>query len=309
MKKSIKFNDLSREWLEIKKFSVKESTFAKYKNILTTHLDNLFESKNLEELNDNDYRHLFSKIFDEKSISISLKKSIYLVLKSILDLGEKKYGLEHVDLSYVKIKSEKNDVQVLTDEEKKILSNYCQENLNYGTLSIYLSMYTGMRIGEICGLNWSDIDLENRVIYVTKTTQRLPSENKSDTKTINKICTPKTKTSKREVVMTDFLVDYLLIYKNTLRPESDECFLITNSLKIPEVRNVQRNFRRICQKLDININFHILRHTFATNCVKYDIDIKTLSELLGHSNVSTTLNLYVHPSLEYKKQQINKIPK
>lgn len=303
------FKQISREWLELKRLSIKYSTYIKYKNIVCCHLDNIYDNKDINDWNQEDYYTWYKEILDKESLSSSSKRSINYVFKSILNYGEETYHMKHIDFSYMKTSSEKHDIYVLSDDECKKLSNYCLQNINYTTLSIYISMYSGMRIGEICGLKWEDIDLENHLIFVSRTVQRIKVENSKDIKTKKMVFSPKTPSSKRIVVMTDFLVEYLFLYKKIMTPLSKEYYVISNSLDIPEVRNVQRNFKRICHKLDIDLNFHALRHSFATNCIKYNIDVKTLSELLGHSNISTTLNLYVHPTIEYKREQINKIPK
>ena len=109
--------------------------------------------------------------------------------------------------------------------------------------------------------------------------------------------------------MTDYLTEYLMTYKLIMKPKEENYFIITNSQEIPEVRNIQRNFKIICDSLKIKLSFHGLRHSFATKCIESNADYKTVSVLLGHSNISVTMNLYVHPSLEYKRAQINKITK
>lgn len=304
----INFKRISREWLEYKKVSVKYSTYIKYKNVVYHYLDNMYEKKDIYQWNENDYYKWYKKLL-EKELSKSMLRSIHYVLKDILIYGERVYHLKHTDLSYMKITGNKQKIRILSDNERDKLSNYCQDNINFTTLSIYMSMYTGMRIGEICGLKWKDIDLDNSIIMISRTVQRIEDDSFSYKKTKKMVFSPKTQSSKRIVVLTDFLVEYLNNYKKLMIPLSEDYFIISNSLEIPEVRNIQRNFKRICIKFDIDINFHSLRHSFATNCIKYNIDIKTLSELLGHSNISTTMNLYVHPSIDYKKEQIRKIPK
>jgi len=306
---AVSFHTISREWLEYKKISVKYSTYIKYKNIVYHHLDYIYEKKDMNQWNESDYRQWYKGLLEEQQLSISMLRSILYVLKDILVYGERAYHIRHIDFSYMKIIGNKQNIRILSDHESKKLSSYCLNHINFTTISIYISMYTGMRIGEICGLKWEDIDLKNNLIMISRTVQRIEDDNYQDTKTKKMVFSPKTQSSERIVVLTDFLVEYLNIYKGLMNPLSEDCFVISNSLEIPEVRNIQRNFKRICIKLNIDVNFHALRHSFATNCVRYDIDIKTLSELLGHSSIATTLNLYVHPSIEYKKEQIKKIPR
>lgn len=121
------------------------------------------------------------------------------------------------------------------------------------------------------------------------------------------ILEPKTHTSKRIVPMPSFIIDFLKIYYKNQTNTKKEYYIYTNSKKLPDPRNIQYHFHKICKELKIESNYHTLRHTYATNCVMNNIDIKSLSEMLGHSNVSITLELYVHSSLEFKKVQVNKL--
>lgn len=302
------FKKLSYEWIETKRLSVKYSTYIKYKNIINNHLLKLYDNREIENWKEEDYKIWYLSFVKREDLSKSMKMSIKYVLKSILIYSEEKYHLKHINLTFMKITTDKQEVCVLNEDEIKKLSVYCQKNINTTALAIYISMYTGMRIGEICGLKWEDIFFDEGIIYVKRTVQRIQKENSCRSKTEKMIFSPKTRSSRRIVVLSDFLIDYIINYKRVFGPSSQNCFIISNSLEIPEVRNLQRNFKNVCSFLGLKINFHVLRHSFATNCIKYDIDIKTISELLGHSNISTTLNLYVHPSIEHKRKQINKMP-
>lgn len=308
MEENNQFNKISREWLKVKRLSVKYSTYIKYKNIIQLYLDDFYSGKDINEYDDEDYYEFFNNLMNNRHLSNSLINSLRFVLKAILTYGEKKYNLQLVHFPDIKLPNNKLDVKVLSREETQLLSSYCQSNVNSETLAIYLSMYTGMRLGEICGLKWEDIDFDKGLIYVSRTVQRIENENNEESKTCKMVFEPKTQSSKRIIVMADFLNEYLRAYKFFIRYQSDH-YIISNSLEIPEPRNIQRKFKRICKKLDIDLNFHSLRHSFATNCISYGVDMKALSEILGHSSISTTMNLYVHPSLEYKREQMNKIPK
>ncbi|WP_296874799.1 site-specific integrase [Thomasclavelia sp.] len=309
MNEKISFVELSNEWLEVKKFSVKYSTRIKYKNIINVYLKELFYIEDITEIDESNCRDYFEKLISNYLLSKSSIKIIRYVLRSILNYGKDVYDIKDINFSYFKISENKLPICVLSDEEKDKMVNYCLSNTSYTTVAIYISLYTGMRIGEVCGLKWEDIDFKNQTISVVRTVQRIKDEDSKNSKTSKMIFEPKTQSSKRVIVMTDFLAEFLLAYKAESNPKSSKTFIISNSLEIPEPRNVQRNFKKICGLLDIKATFHILRHTFATNCVKYGMDVKILSELLGHSSITTTMNLYVHPTLDYKKEQINKIPK
>ena len=169
-------------------------------------------------------------------------------------------------------------------------------------------MYGGLRIGEFSGLKWKDIDFDNDLIRVERTVERLKAPANSATKTQLMLMDPKTATSKRIIPIPSFVMEYVKKYYQH-HAIDDEHFIYTNSKNISDPRSIQYGFHRICKLYNFKSNFHSLRHTYATNCVMNNIDIKSLSEMLGHSKVSTTLNLYVHSSLDFKKTQINKIEK
>lgn len=305
-----KFSKIAQEWLKIKKLSIKASTYVKYRINIENHLNDLFVDKDIDEWNDIDYYDLFEKLLDEGEFSRSTIKAFRTILKSILQYGEEEYGLKHINLSRIKLHRDQQHVKVLTNEEAIRLSNYCEKNINYKTVPAYIALYTGLRIGEVCGLKWEDIDLKNNEINVNRAAHRITNYNdvNKSSSTILTLDLPKTKTSARKVIMPDYLSKYLATYKK-MNQGKESSFVITNSDTIPEPRTVERRFERICHLLDIDLKFHELRHTYATNCLKYDMDTKTVSQQLGHSDISTTLDLYVHPDYSHIKKQVKKFKK
>ena len=182
------------------------------------------------------------------------------------------------------------------------MEDYISEYNNRTTVGIALTMSTGMRIGELCGLQWEDIDLEKRILTVRKTMQRIKSPNgKNRTKLI--ISDPKSESSKRSIPLTKKMVDYLTQFKG----ESDE-YILSGKEKPVEPRTMQYRFSKILKNVNLpSVHFHALRHMFASTCVKLAFDVKTLSELLGHSNVEITLNRYVHSSSEQKREYMERL--
>ena len=237
------------------------------------------------------------------NLSTSIVNSIQCTLKAIYRYGERTHGLKKLDFNVIKFSQKSKTKEPLTLEKEMIIWQYCLNNKERISLAMSLGLYAGLRIGEICALKWEDIDLENSMISITKTVQRLKSEN-HEQKTQLYILEPKSTSSIRSVILPDFLTEYLKKY-NYL---NNKDFFILSNKEIPvDPRIIQKNFRKICKANDIDATFHTLRHTYATNCIKTNIDVKTLSETLGHANVNITLNRYVHTSLDFKKQQINKI--
>ena len=305
-KENVRF--ICDEWLEIKRLSIKYSSYVKYKKIITMYLFPFFEKNEPEDINEVLIAKFFLSLTNEKKLSASTLHSIKNVLSSIYIYGEQKYKLKHIDFTIVKIPSSKKISKTLSKVEENALSHYCFSNSNSTAIAILLGLYAGLRIGEICALQWKDIDFKQELIIISKTAQRLQCENDSKSKTKLMLLTPKTISSNRYVIIPEFLNDYLSNYSTLLNIQDDNLnyYLLSNSLDPIEPRTIQRRFEKICEELGFKSNFHALRHTYATNCIKLGIDVKTVSEMLGHSNVSTTLNRYVHPSLEYKKEQINK---
>lgn len=175
------------------------------------------------------------------------------------------------------------------------------------SLGIYISLSTGLRIGEICALKWSDIDVADGTITVQRTIERIyvvEGEKKHTELVIN---TPKTVNSCREIPMSKEL---LAMVKPMKKVVNGDFYVLTNDDKPTEPRTYRNYYNRLMEKLDIpKLKYHGLRHSFATRCIEAGCDYKTVSVLLGHSNISTTLNLYVHPNMEQKKRCINKMLK
>lgn len=163
-------------------------------------------------------------------------------------------------------------------------------------------MTTGIRIGELCALQWRDIDFEKRILTVRKTIQRIqcPTET-SKTKLI--ITNPKSESSQRKIPIPDCIMGFLRRFKG-----NDEDFLMTGTAKPLEPRAMQYRFQTILKNAKLpSVHFHALRHMFASNCVKFGFDVKALSELLGHSSVEITLNRYVHSSFEQKQEYMKRL--
>lgn len=307
MQTNKKFLLVAKEWLELKKMSVKYSSYVKYETVILKHIVPFFDNYILEQINDEIIVSFFKKLIDIEKYSNSTLHAIRYVMKSILEYAEKKYCIQTINFSFIKLNRTKKNLKVLSEDQKASLETYCFTHYEPISIAILIALYGGLRIGEVCALTWQDIDLNNGIITVTKTVERLKNKENMESKTILMILEPKTQTSKRIVPIPSFLKEYLYNYHNDLTISNKSSYLLTNSEKIPDPRTIQNQFQRLCQDYNFQINFHSLRHTYATHCVMQEVDLKSLSEMLGHSNVSTTLQLYVHSSLEFKMNQINKI--
>ena len=239
------------------------------------------------------------KFFLEKqNLSLSMKKTLLYILKASLKDAIKEKRRKALLFSNYFPTREKKEVIILGKDEQKRIENYIMSKNNLRHLFILLTLYTGLRIGEVCGLKWKDIDFEKETLKVERTILRIKS-NGSKTKLVASI--PKTITSKRMIPLPSFIIP--LLKKQDIIPEN---YILSRSNKLYDPRILEDSFKRLLKKLNIqSIHFHALRHTFATRCIEAKVDIKTLSELLGHSSIEITLKTYVHTSDTLKKESIH----
>lgn len=290
-------------WKTDKKQYVKKSTFSAYMLLIENHLLPAFGSKcNVEE------PELQAFVFQKLKEGLSQKsvKDILIVLKMVLKFGVKHKWLEHrqFDIQFP-TEHKKANIEVLSRAHQKKLMNYVQDHFTFRNLGIYICLSAGMRIGEICALTWEDIDIENGIIHIRRTIQRIYMIDAGIRKTELILDTPKTRNSIREIPMSRDLLKMLRPIKKIMNPNF---FVLTNDAKPTEPRTYRSYYKKFMQTLDMpQLKFHGLRHSFATRCIESKCDYKTVSVILGHSNISTTLNLYVHPNLEQKKKCIEQM--
>lgn len=294
------FENIAKEWVENKKTSIKESTYFNYIFIIEKYLEPEFRGKNIEKiLNYNYYIQQLLEKYSTKTV-----RDIISVLKAILKYYEIEYNCT-LNIKKINVpKLTKQRIEVLSVKEKTKLEKYCIEKSTLKTLGIVLCLNTGMRIGEICGLKWKNIDLDNRKIYIDRTIQRIYDKNKKISRIIEDI--PKTECSVRTIPINKKI--YSVLKKIRKNYKDNDYFLSGEENRLIEPRNYQYTFKSILEKNNIKpYKFHILRHTFATNCIEVGMDAKTLSEILGHSDVEVTLDVYVHSSDKIKKKYLEKL--
>lgn len=297
---NILLEEIAREWLIRTAVSKKRSTYIKYRRIYEKHLAEELTGISLADLSENGGMLQDKFCFENRKLSDSLTKSIYCVLNQILQYGNANY---HVNISLHDMPRRSKTlrpVNSLTQSEQICLLRKLYQNMDQCSLGILLCLSTGLRLGEICALKWSDIDLNGRILYVNRTVQRIAVDQQS-TKTVLWEDTPKSIFSKREIPIPDNIMPYLLSMKQPAE------YVISGDVPT-EPRTYQYRFQKILFEAGIaKHNFHILRHTFATNCISSGADIKSLSEILGHSSVYITLNRYVHPTIDTKRRHLNNL--
>ena len=202
----------------------------------------------------------------------------------------------------VSVKVKNAPLRVLTVQEQQILISELMEKLDFTGLGVYICLFTGIRVGELCTLTWDDISLENNMIHIHRTMQRIQTPD-CEKKTAILIAEPKSQCSIRDIPIAGTLREKLM--QQTVK----EGYVLTgNKNKYVEPRTMQNRFKAIAERCGIrDVHFHTLRHTFATRCIEVGFDVKSLSEILGHANVSITLNRYVHPSMELKQKNMDKL--
>lgn len=196
---------------------------------------------------------------------------------------------------------ERKEVVVLTIAEQKRLETQLLAEPTVTGLGILLSLNTGLRIGEACALSWADIDKDDNILSVTGTVIRKKAESGRGHMVID---VPKTPTSLRRIPIPSKLHSIL----GQMRALSPGGYVLSGNCMFVSPRTYEYRFHRILTKCGIrSINYHVLRHTFATRCIESGMDVKTLSELLGHANTTTTLNTYVHSSMDRKRVQMERL--
>ena len=290
-------------WKIDKKQYVKKSSFSAYVLLTENHLLPAFGTQtSIEEA------QVQAFVFQKLAQGLSQKtiKDILIVLKMVLKFGAKHKWLAYqaFDIQFPTVR-EKHSVEVLSRANQKKMMSYIQEHFTFRNLGVYICLSSGIRIGEVCALTWEDIDTENGVIKVRKTIQRIYLIEDGKRKTELILDTPKTKNSIREIPMSRDLLKMLKPFHKIVNPTF---FVLTNDAKPTEPRTYRSYYKKLMNTLAIpELKFHGLRHSFATRCIESNCDYKTVSVLLGHSNITTTLNLYVHPNLEQKKKAIDQM--
>lgn len=295
--------EIALAWRDDKRCYVKRSTFAAYVLILENHVLPSFGE--CDALNESLVQEFVLRKLDS-GLCIKTVKDILIVLKMVMRFGVKNGWMNYCewDIKYPTMEAN-NEIEVLTVSNHRKILDFIKRNFTFRNLGIYISLTTGLRIGEICGLKWSDIDAVNGTITVRRTIERIyiiDGESKHTELIVN---TPKTKNSCREIPMCKEL---MAIVKPLKKVVNEEFYVLTNEEKPTEPRTYRNYYHRLMKHLGIpRLKYHGLRHSFATRCIESNCDYKTVSVLLGHANITTTLNLYVHPNMEQKKRCISKM--
>lgn len=307
----IKCSDWLTEWLEKKRFVVKESTFIRYRNMIENHIRPALGEYPISKVSTDlmeriVHTWLSSGRLDCKGgLSVKSVTDLLLIIKEVFKYAQYSGVKIICNFDQITIKKTSHEMRVLSiNEEKQLISVLVKEMDRY-KLGVYICLFTGIRIGELCALKWGNISFSDKTLRIERTMQRLQKQEvQSVIKTQIIVTEPKSFAAIRTIPLPDFLID-------TIRPfagNANSFVLSGDCREYVEPRTMQNKFKKYLEEGQITpANFHSLRHTFATRCVEMGFDIKSLSEILGHSSVKITLDKYVHSSMEQKRTNMEKL--
>lgn len=309
MDEDCRITDLCGDWQEEIKYRVKPSTYACYSTIIQKHILPAIGGIQLKEFT-NGRLISFIKSEQDRGLAGSTLRLILFLIKSIIRHGEEKGRYPAEALRYYVPRARNTAMKLMSQDNFRMLTQRLLAPRNNFELGLLISFCTGIRVGELCGLQWGDVDFENGYLRVRRTVSRIRNTNLAgipeagkDMRTLLYIGEPKTSTSLRDIPLPDFMLPRL-----REKQRGNSLYLLTGSEKCMEPRGVQRRFKNLLRKCGIpDINIHSLRHTFASHWIENGFDSKALSEILGHSSVKITMDIYVHCNMNQKKNYMNQM--
>lgn len=301
---SATFGSLSVSWLQDRQGAVKKSTYSAYSYCVKAHILPLMGEIPLSEVN-GDTVLSFSRQIQDKELADTTTHAILVVFKFIIKYGISSGLLSREVADYCHASYRRTESRVLAVQDSVKMKEYLMRKRTIFAIAILLCRGTGIRVGELCGLKWGDIDFESGTFTIKRTVSRIPNPDTSEgqPKTILYIRTPKSHTSFREIPIPGYLINMLRRMR-----KGDELYVLTGRDTCTEPRNVQKRFKTILKRCEMeDCNFHAMRHGFATACLENGTDCKTVSAILGHASIRTTMDFYVHTSMRQKKDCIDGI--
>lgn len=293
-------------WLVSNRVRIKHTTYDKYNYIIEKHILPGLGNFYLKELNSMQINKFLNEklqsggIQNNEPLAPSYVSTMSLIISSAIHYAANEDLCLNLKNPIYKPTAYNREIHILDGRDYDKLTKHLTTNIDETNLGILLALYTGLRIGEICALKWENIDLKNRIIHIISTVSRINNNGKTE----YIIDVPKTKSSVRDIPVPKKLM--IVLKESFINRKSDYVISQTNNFVIP--RTFEYRYHKLLKELKIDsTNFHSLRHTFATNCISNGMDVKSLSEILGHANTNTTLQIYVHPSMEVKRRQIDEV--
>ena len=298
-------------WLEDKRIQVKESTYATYYQIIHGHIVPYFKGTKASQLANEAVNQFVKDKLDHGRLDgtggLSPKRvcDLLTILLQIVQYGEKKGAIAGFDYDIARPKAEYSELAVLTHDEQEKLLAHVKANLDHKKLGILIAFYAGARLGELCALQWSDIDFGTGILNISKTLQRIKDTGPASTKKTKMVIdAPKSKKSIRAIPLS---TDLLCTLKQWKQEQPSTNYVLSGKAKYVDPRVMQDSFKEYLKLAKVELTkFHALRHTFATRAKEQQFDDKSLSELLGHSSVRFTLERYVHSSIDTKRASMER---
>ena len=303
---------LLTEWLEVyQKEHIKARTYSRYQGLISMHIVPTLGEKNIAEITRREVQEFLTQQKKDGNMrnGEKLSSTSTNMMLSVLNLAfeyacDMEYIEEHPWARVRRTKAETKKIEAFTIEEQRAIEIEISRSYDRRLHGILLCLYSGLRIGELLGLTWNDVDLERGVIRITKTVYREKDENG-----IWQLCvdTPKTKASNRVIPLPEYIVDMLRQDYDTART----LYVVENTKgERMSIRSYQYIFEKLTERAGVRkLNFHALRHTFATRAIECGMDIKTVADIMGHQNASITLNRYAHCMLDHKIEMMQKLPR
>ena len=300
-------------WLELyARPSVRHSTYVSYEGYVRKHLVPALGAVPLDKLIPADLQRFYLRKLQEDRLAPKTISNLHACLHRALQQAVKEQMIPSNPCDAVDLpRKEAVEISVLTREQQvKLMQESCRHR--YGVF-IRLALSTGMRIGEIVGLRWDDIDFTNRILFVRSTLNRLPTVD-GESKTQLFVGTPKTKNGRRFIPLFDAIISDLADWRKTQEADAQLAqsayentgYVVTNEFGKPiELRTFRDHYIRILKAAGLpHFTFHALRHTFATRAIEQGMDVKALSKILGHASVGFTLDTYAHLLDDHKRESM-----
>lgn len=305
------FKEILLMWLEHNRIRCKGSTCNKYQYMIETHIIPQLGSVKMSAVNATMVNTFLmnkltcGRLAHRGGLSPAYVRSIMLIINSAIKFAVSEELCAPMKTKIFRPTEQKKELPILSHDAQKKLESRLFAEPNPTSIGILLSLYTGIRIGEVCALTWNDVDLGNHIIHIRHTISRIKNPNNSETaKSILIVDAPKTKASTRDIPISSALYPIL----NDSAFKTPNHYVVSDSTEFLSPRTYEYRYHRVLHECGIDsINYHALRHTFATRCIEAGVDVKSLSEILGHANVGITLGTYVHSSMDLKRSQLEKL--
>ena len=298
--------DVAALWLEHNRIHLKKSSQDKYETMFRNHIIPMLGSKGIGDITATDINVFLAEKMENGrrdgggGLTSSYVRTMMVLLQSVMQFAAQEGWCPPLRSAIEKPLGEKAEIRPFTRDERAKLERYLQGREDLTALGVLLSLYTGLRIGEVCALQWGNIDLKGGLLSVTQTTVRVKEQGRC----CWRLESPKTSASVRRIPLTPKMIALLHRYYDTrISP-----FIISQTDTFVNPRTYDYRYHRLLQDCGLPaLKYHTLRHTFASCAIECGMDVKTLSEILGHADTAITLRTYVHTSMEQKRAQMEKL--